>query len=78
MILQLIHPKRLSTIAHTKIKKQLPSYGIVLSKPIIRHDDGKANLAIRNVNKYLSALQLECIENDNISFCFFLFKYYTF
>ena len=40
---------------------------IVLSKPIIRHDNGKANLAIRNVNKPLSALQSECIENDNIS-----------
>ena len=38
-----------------------------MSKPIIRHDNGKANLTIRNVNKHLSALQLECIENDNIS-----------
>ena len=65
-------------ILKSNISKQLPSCRIVLSKPIIRHDDGKANLAIRNVNKYLSALQLECIENDNISFCFFLFKYYTF
>ena len=29
--------------------------------------DRKANLTIRNVNKHLSALQSECIENDNIS-----------
>ena len=29
--------------------------------------DGKANLTIRNVNKHLSALQSECIENNNIS-----------
>ena len=27
----------------------------------------RANLTIRNVNKYSSALQSECIENDNIS-----------
>ena len=40
---------------------------LVLSKPIIRHNDGKANRMIRNVNKHLSALQSDCIENDNIS-----------
>ena len=28
---------------------------------------GKANLTIRNVNKHLSALKLEYVENDNIS-----------
>ena len=38
-----------------------------MSKPIIRHDNGKANLMIRNVNKHLSALQSECTENDKIS-----------
>ena len=27
----------------------------------------RANLTIRNVNKYLSALHSECIETDNIS-----------
>ena len=54
-------------ILKSNISKQLPSCRIVLSKPIIRHDDGKANLTIRNVNKHLSALQSECIENDNIS-----------
>ena len=53
-------------ILKSNISKQLPSCRIVLSKPIIRYDDGKANLAIRNV-KHLSALQSECIENDNIS-----------
>ena len=51
----------------SSISKQLLSCRIVLSKPIIRHDNGKANLTIRNVNKHLSALQSECIENDNIS-----------
>ena len=54
-------------ILKSNISKQLPSCRIVLWKPIIRHDNGKANLAIRNVNKHLLALQSECIENDNIS-----------
>ena len=51
----------------SNISKQLPSYRIVLSKPVIRNDDGKANLTIRNVNKHLPALQSEFIKNDNIS-----------
>ena len=54
-------------ILKSSISKQLLSCRIVLSKPIIRHDNGKANLTICNVNKHLSALQSECIENDNIS-----------
>ena len=54
-------------ILKPNISKQLPRCRIVLSKPIIRHDKGKANLTIRNVNKHLSALQSECIENDNIN-----------
>ena len=58
---------QISNILKSNISKQLPSCRIVLSKPIIRHDDGKANLRIRNVNKHLSALQSEFIENDNIS-----------
>ena len=48
-------------ILKSNISKQLPSCRIVLSKPIIRHDDGKANLTIRNVNKHLSTSQSECI-----------------
>ena len=54
-------------ILKSNISKQLPIFRIVLSKPIIRHDNGKANLAIRNVNKHLPALQSEFIENDGIS-----------
>ena len=54
-------------ILKLNISKQLPSCRIALSKPIIRHDDGKVNLTIRNVDKHLSALHSECIENDNIS-----------
>ena len=51
----------------TNISKQLPNCRIVLSKPTIRHDHGKANLTIRNVNKYLESLELECIDNSNIN-----------
>ena len=54
-------------ILKSSISKQLLSCRIVLSKPIIRHDNGKASLTLRNVNKHLSALQSECIETDNIS-----------
>ena len=57
----------MSTIQTDCISKQVPSSIIVLSKPIIQHDVQKAKLTVRNVNKYLSALQSERIENDNIS-----------
>ena len=40
-------------ILKSNISKQLSSCRIVLSKPIIRHDDGKANLTILKVNKHL-------------------------
>ena len=32
----------------------LPTEQSLLLKPIIRHDDGKANLTIRSVNKHLT------------------------
>ena len=51
----------------SNISKQFLSCRIVLSILIIRHDDGKANLTIRNVNKHLSDLQPECVKNDIIS-----------
>ena len=44
-------------ILKSNISKQRPSSRIVLSKPIIRHDDGKMSLTTHNVNKHLSALQ---------------------
>ena len=42
----------------TNISKQLPNRRIVLSKPTIRYDHGKANPTIRNVNKHLETLEL--------------------
>ena len=47
--------------------KQLPNCRVVVSKPTIRIDHGNANLTLRNVNKHLKTLNLECIENGNIS-----------
>ena len=47
------------------ILKQLPNCIVIVSKPTVRIDHGKANLALRNVNKHLETL--ECIENGNIS-----------
>ena len=51
----------------TNISTQLLNCKIVLSKFTIRHDPGKANLTIRNINKHLENLELECIDNGNIN-----------
>ena len=51
----------------TNILKELPNCRIVLSKSPIRHDHGQANLATRNVNKYLKILELKWIDNKNIN-----------
>ena len=49
------------------ILKQLPNCRVLVSRPTVRTDNGKANLSLRNVNRHLEILNLECIENDNIS-----------
>ena len=51
----------------SNILKQLPNCRVIVSKPTIRIDHGKANLMLHNVNKHLETLNLECIENGNIS-----------
>ena len=51
----------------TNISTQLLNCKIVLSKSTIRHDPGKVNLTIRNINKHLENLELECIDNGNIN-----------
>ena len=51
----------------TNISKQLPKCRIVLSKPTIRHDHGKADLTVPNVKKHLENLEVECIDNNNIN-----------
>ena len=49
------------------ILKQLPNCRVIVSKPTVRIDHRKANLTLRNVNKHLETLNLECIVNGNIS-----------
>ena len=50
----------------SNILKQLPNCRVIVSKTTIRINHGKANLTLRNVNKHLETLNLECIENGNI------------
>ena len=49
------------------ILKQLPNCRVIVSKPTVRIDHGKANLKLRNVNENLETLNLERIGNGNIS-----------
>ena len=49
------------------ILKQLKNCRVKVSKPTVRVDHGKANLALRNVNQHLETSNLACIENGNIS-----------
>ena len=49
------------------ILKQPPNCRVTVSKHTIRIYHGKKNLTIRNVNKHLEHLNLECIKNGNIS-----------
>ena len=49
------------------ILKQLPNCRVIVSKPPVRIDHGKANLTLRNFNKHLKTLNLECNENGNLS-----------
>ena len=48
------------------IFKQHPNCRVVIYKPTVQIDHWKANLTLRNVNKHLETLSLECIENGNI------------
>ena len=47
--------------------KQLTSCRIIVCKPTLQINHGKANRRLRNVNKHLETLNLVCIENCNIS-----------
>ena len=50
----------------SNILKQLPNCRVIVSKSTVRIDQGKANLTLRNINKHLETLNLECMENSNI------------
>ena len=49
------------------ILKQFSNCRVTVSKPTVRIDHGKANLTLHDVNINLETLNLECIENGNIS-----------
>ena len=49
------------------IMKSLSNCRVIPSKSTFQSDINKAALTIRNLNKHLSILDIECIENDNIN-----------
>ena len=51
-----------------RIEKELPNAKVVISTPIIRTDNGKAALTIKNLNQHIRELDIEIIENSNITF----------
>ena len=50
------------------IEKVSPKTKVVISSPIVRTDNGKAALTIKNLNQHLRELDIEIIENSNITF----------
>ena len=54
-------------ILKCNILKQLPNCGVIVSKPTVQINHGKTNLTLRNVDKNLETLNLECTENGHIS-----------
>ena len=48
-------------------EKALPDCNVCISNLTLRTDNVKASLTVNNVNQYLSTLQLDIIDNSNIS-----------
>ena len=44
----------------------LPTCGVIVSRPTIRTDNGKAALTLSNFNKLLRQLEIDFIDNVNI------------
>ena len=49
------------------VQKDLPGCNVWISNLTLRTDNAKASLTVNNVNQHLSTLQLEIIDNSNIS-----------
>ena len=49
------------------VEKVLPDCNLCISNLILRTDNAKALLTVNNVNQHLSTLQLDIIDNNNIS-----------
>ena len=50
-----------------RLEKETPTTKIVISAPTIRTDHGKAGLTVRNFNKHLKQLNIEVIDNWNVT-----------
>ena len=49
-----------------EVLKTLPNCNVIISKPTIRIDNGKAALTLRNLNQHLTELKVDSIDNSNI------------
>ena len=49
------------------VEKALPDCNVCISNLTLRTDNAKASLTVNNVNQHLSTLQLDIIDNSNIS-----------
>ena len=49
------------------VEKALPDCNVCISNLTLRTDNAKASLTVNNINQHLSKLQLEIIDNSNIS-----------
>ena len=50
-----------------RVEKQLPFSKVIISSPIVRTDNGKADLTIRKFNQHLKQLNIDIIDNSNIN-----------
>ena len=50
-----------------RVKKSLPESKIIISNVIERLDNGKAALSVKRSNKHLSSLEVDIVDNSNIS-----------
>ena len=48
------------------IHEKLPECEVTISCPILRHDNGKANMTIQHLNRHLKNLDITLIDNSNI------------
>ena len=51
----------------TFVEKALPDCNVCISNLTLKTDIAKASLTVNNVNQHLSTLQLEIMDNSNIS-----------
>ena len=49
-----------------EILKTLPNCNVIISKPTMRVDNGKAALTLKHLNEHLSQLKVDSIDNSNI------------